>query len=347
MKNFFRLAGLLPLCASALVVAAIGNGATTPSSGAVVAEVDGQKITLGDLEQKKSQSFFQARNSYYQVERKALDDYIDQLLLEKQAQREHLTVDQLIDRHVKSQLPKDPSDEALEVYYEGLDTKESFEKMKPQIADHIREMRTEKAKSAYIQSLRKEANVMIALAPPRADVQVNDAPVKGSLNASVMVIEYADYECPYCQQVYPTLQKLESEYAGKVAFAYKDTPLPMHSHAEKAAEAAHCAGAQGKYWEYHDILFSSKELDIAALKQDAASLKLDTAAFNKCLDSGETAGSIKTTVDEAQKLGLQGTPSFFVNGRFLSGAVTYDALNAAIQEELAIAAGAPKERASR
>lgn len=346
MRNFFRLAGLVPFCAYMFAAASVSNGAVTPSSGAVVAEVDGQKITLGDLEQKKSQSFFQARNSYYQVERKALDDYIDQLLLEKQAKRENLTVDQLLDKHVKSQLPKDPSEEALQVYYEGLDTKEPFETVKPQIVEHIRQMRMEKAKTAYIQSLRKDANVMISLGPPRADIQLNDAPVRGPLNASVMVIEYADYECPYCQQVYPTLQKLESEFNGRVAFAYKDTPLPMHSHAEKAAEAAHCAGAQGKYWEYHDVLFASKELEIPALKQDAAVLKLDTAAFNKCLDSGETAGSIKSTLDEAQKLGLQGTPAFFINGRFLSGAVSYDVLHTAIEEELA-ASSQPKERASR
>ncbi len=347
MRKFFRLAGVLPLCGYFLIAAQAGYGAaSTPSTSAIVAEVNGQKITLGDLEQKKSQSFFQARNSYYQVERKALDDYIDQLLLEKQAQRENLSVDQLLDKHVKSKLAKDPSDEALEVYYEGLDTKEPFEKVKPQIADHIREVRMDKAKADYVQSLRLQANVTISLAPPRADVQIGDAPVRGPLSAPVTVIEYADYECPYCQQVYPTLQKLESEFGGKVAFAYKDTPLPMHSHAEKAAEAAHCAGAQGKYWEYHDVLFSTKDLDLGALKQDAATLKLNTAAFNKCLDSGEAAASIKTTLEEAQKLGIQGTPSFFINGRYLTGAVSYDALHAAIQEELA-AAPTPKERASR
>ncbi len=346
MKHFFRLAGLLPLYAGVLAATSLSTTANTPSPNSVIAEVDGQKVTLGDLEQKNSQSIFQARTSYYQAERKALDDYIDQLLLEKQAQREHLSVDQLIDKHVKSQLPKDPSEEALEVYYEGLDTKETFEAIKPQILAHIRETRLEKAKAEYVQSLRKAANVMISLAPPRADVPLNDARIRGPLNAQVTVVEYADYECPYCQQVYSTIQRLETEYKGKVAFAYKDMPLPMHTHAQKAAEAAQCAGEQGKYWEYHDVLFSSKELEVPALKQDAASLKLDTAAFNKCLDSGETAPKIKSEAEEAQKLGLQGTPAFFINGRFLSGAVSYDALRAAIEEELASAA-APKERASR
>jgi protein-disulfide isomerase len=346
MKGFFRLASLLPLCASIVAASSLSSTASTSSPSSVVAEVDGQKITLGDLEQKKSQSIFQARTSYYQAERKALDDYIDQLVLEKEAQREHLTVDQLIEKHVKSQLPKDPSEEALEVYYEGLDTKESFEAVKPQILAHLRETRLEKAKAAYVQSLRKDATVMISLAPPRADIQLNDAPVRGPLNAQVKVVEYADYECPYCQQVYPTLQKLESEYKGKVAFAYKDMPLPMHSHAQKAAEAAQCAGEQGKYWEYHDVLFSNKELELPALKQDAAALKLDTSAFDKCLDSDQTAPKIKSELQEAQNLGIQGTPAFFINGRFLSGAVGYDQLRAAIEEELA-SATAPKERASR
>src|SRR5262245_8188005 len=124
-------------------------------------------------------------------------------------------------------------------------------------------------------------------------------------------------------------------------------PLPMHSHAQKAAEAAHCAGAQGKYWEYHNELFTSKQLEIPALKEEARKLNLDATAFDQCLDSGAQADKVKAQADEAQKLGIQGTPVFFINGRMMSGAVSYEDLQKAVEQELATAAAQPKETARR
>jgi protein-disulfide isomerase len=203
-----------------------------------------------------------------------------------------------------------------------------------------------KARNAYIESLRAQAKIVISLPPPRAEVSLDKTPVLGASNAPVVVVEYADYECPYCQQVAPTLQKLETEYKGKVAFAFKDTPLPMHPHAQKAAEAAHCAGVQGKYWEYHDLLFDSKKLEVADLKEDAHKLNLDSAAFDKCLDSGQEAQAVGAQYSESQRLGINGTPAFFINGRFLSGAASYDQLHAAIQQELTVAEQQPNQTAS-
>jgi protein-disulfide isomerase len=313
----------------------------------VVAEIDGTKVTLGELEQKRADNLFQARNGYYQAERKVLEDYINDYVLAKQAKKEGVTVDQLLEQHVKTTLPKDPSEEALHVYYEGLDAAQSFEAMRPKILDHIREVRFEKAKAAYVKTLVSQANVLITLPPPRAEIALAHTPMIGSPNAPVTFVEFADYECPYCQQVAPSVAKLEAEYKDKVAFAYKDMPLPMHGHAQKAAEAAHCAGAQGKYWEYHNELFENKQLEITELKQDARKLNLDTAAFDQCLDSGAQAAAVKAHADEAQKLGLQGTPVFFINGRMMSGAVSYDELRKAVDQELATAAAQPKETARR
>jgi protein-disulfide isomerase len=148
------------------------------------------------------------------------------------------------------------------------------------------------------------------------------------------MVEFADYECPYCQQIQPTLDKLEAEFKGKIRFAYKDMPLPMHPNAPKAAEAAHCAEAQGKYWEFHDLLAQNKQLALPALKENARTLKLDTAAFDKCLDSGEKAPIIKVHQSEAQALGVQGTPTFVINGRFINGTPDYDGLRKILEEEI-------------
>jgi protein-disulfide isomerase len=142
------------------------------------------------------------------------------------------------------------------------------------------------------------------------------------------------------------LDKLREHYKDRLAFVYKDVPLPMHASAQKASEAAHCAGAQGKYWEFHDQIVKGKGLDVPNLKDVARGLKLDSAQFNRCLDSGEKAGIIKSSLAEAQGLGMQGTPSYLINGRFLSGMLTFEELRAIVDDELAGAAGA-KVAASR
>jgi len=324
---------LLPLSAILLASDSASKGG---SAAAVIAEIDGIKLTRAEFERRNASRLFQARNSYYEAERKAIEEYLDQYLLERQAEKEKTTVDQLIERHVTSKISGNPSDEALRFYYEGLDTKESFEEVRGKILDHVRQRRIAKAKAAYTESLRAQSSVVISLSAPRVQVSLNDAHVRGPKDAPVLLVEYADYECPYCQQIQPALDRIHAEYKGKVAFAYKDVPLPMHANAQKASEAAHCAGVQNKYWEYHDLLVSKKQLDLPRLKEIARELKLDVAAFDKCVDTGERAAVIKAHMAEAQSLGLQGTPSFFINGRFFSGALSYEKLREVIEEELSV-----------
>ena len=318
------------------------NSDISPSSNTVIAEVDGVKVTLGEVEQKRADELFQARTGYYQAQRKAVDNFISDYLLKREAEREHLTVEQLLDRHVKSAVPPDPTEESLRVYYEGVDTNEPYERVRERILEHLRQRRLEKARATYMQALKSRANVVIHLAPPKANIQLAGAPLRGLGNAPVVIVEYADYECPYCQEIEPALKKLEAEYEGKLALAYKDVPLPMHANAQKAAEAAHCAGVQGQYWEYHDLLFATKEVDVAKLKQHARTLNLNTLAFDKCLDSGEEAALVKGQLLEAQRLGLAGTPTFFVNGHLLSGTVKYETIRELLEQEMAAASAESK-----
>ncbi len=331
----------------ALVIGGAPSGpAATPAAPAVVV-VDGTPLSLSDVEHKNPAALFQARNTFYQAERKAVDDAVDDYLLERQAQREHLTLDQLLEKHVNSTIAKDPSEEALHVYYEGLTTSEPYDKMRPQILSHIRDARMAKAKAEYLKTLHAESQVSVRLDPPRVRIPLQSTPVRGPADAPLMIVEYADFECPYCQQAQAILDKIEADYKGKVAVAYKDVPLPMHAHAEKAAEAAHCAGLQGKYWEYHDLLFKTKQLAVPDLKEHAKALRLDTQGFDKCLDSGEQAALVANQLKEGQSLQLQGTPSFFVNGRFFSGSLTYEQLHAVLEEELSVAPKTQTETARK
>ena len=304
------------------------------SASDVVAEIGGRKVTRAELERKKAGRLLQARNQFYLAEREALNQFVDERLLEEKAQAEHLSVEQLVERDITSRVT-DPTEDQLKVYYEGLDTEEPFPAVRDKILSHIREVRAGKARAEYLKALHNQYSVLITLSPPTAEVSLDGAAVRGPQNASVTVVEFADYECPYCQQIHSDLKKLMQQFDGKMAFAFQDCPLPMHRHAVKAAEAARCAGAQGAFWEYHDLLFEKGgKLEVAQLKEYARSLKLDGGQFDKCLDSGEQAAAVQKGLHDAKELGITGTPSFFINGHFVSGAVKFQDLREMVDREL-------------
>lgn len=308
-----------------------------PPNDSIAVEINGVKITLAEVDQKRQASMYQARSNYYETARRVLEEFVDEYLLEQQAKKEHVAVPQLLERHVNAAIAPDPGEETLRIYYETADTTEPYDAVRPKIVDAIRQRRIAKAKAAYVKSLRSAATVAYRLAPPRAPMAADTAAARGPAGSLVVLTEFADYECPYCQQMQPTLEKLEAEFKGKMAFVYKDFPLPMHANAQKAAEATRCAQAQGKYWEYHDLLSTTKQLDLPALKAHARQLKLDAPAFDQCLDRGDKAEIVKAQAAEAQALGLQGTPTFFINGRYISGGLSYERLRGVILEELATA----------
>jgi protein-disulfide isomerase len=184
---------------------------------------------------------------------------------------------------------------------------------------------------------------------PVVDMDVADAPTKGPSDAKVQIIEFSDFECPYCARfVSQTLPQILSNYGDKVLFAFRDYPLPanMHPYAQKAAEAAECANDQGKFWEYHDLLFQNQSAlstliqadptngvnqAIAKMKEYAATVQgIDTAKFDQCLDSGANAAKVTSDAEAMTNAltaaGVQrfGTPSFFINGKFTSGAYPFD-----------------------
>jgi protein-disulfide isomerase len=315
------------------------------NGSSVVAEIAGHKVSADELEEKEAGKLLQAKYKYYLAERDALDQYIDDQLLEMQAKKEGVTLDELFKRHISANVPE-PTEDQLRFYYEGVQTDEPYEAARPHIVDTVHQLRTKKARDAYIAELRGEYAVVVELNQPSAHVEVGDAPRLGSESAPVQIIEFADYECPYCQQVNADLTRLREQFGNSVSVTYKDFPLPMHPLAARAAEAARCAGAQGKFWEFHDSLFETKRLQVSDLKEQARKLKLDTARFDQCLDSGEQAAAVKKDSKEGQRLGLQGTPSFFINGHFMSGAIGYMKLRDTVMQELGAVTTAKKQGAT-
>ena len=179
--------------------------------------------------------------------------------------------------------------------------------------------------------------------PVRALVEIGDAPVLGNNDAEITIIEYSDYECPFCSRFYQQTELLlRSEYidTGKVRIAYKDFPLSsIHQNAQKAAEASRCAGEQGKYWEMHDLMFEKQSewssQGVAKLKEYATELGMNQENFNSCLDTGKYASAVLKDFNEGSSLGVSGTPSFFINGIQIVGAQPYSVFKQIIDQELA------------
>ena len=177
----------------------------------------------------------------------------------------------------------------------------------------------------------------VAAGPP-TDVSADDDPSKGDANAPITIIEFSDFECPFCARFYQqTLPQLEKEYidTGKVKFVYRDFPLSFHPNAQKAAEAGECADDQGKFWEMHDKIFDNQNaISINDLKGYAADLGLDTDEFNSCLDSGKHSAEVQKDFKDGQAARVSGTPAFFINGVKLVGAQPFSAFQQIIESQL-------------
>jgi protein-disulfide isomerase len=184
--------------------------------------------------------------------------------------------------------------------------------------------------------LKKEFGFKSYLEPLRAQLNTAGFPTRGPATAPVTIVEFSDFECPYCGGLFPTLKQVEKNYPQQVRIVYRQFPLTnIHPHAQKAAEASLCANEQNKFWEFHDSMFSNQsELSVADLKQRAVDLKLDPAKFNQCLDSGRMGTAIQADIQEGAKNGVTGTPALFINGRLLSGNQPYSEIKDVIEDEL-------------
>ena len=306
--------------------------ACADDSSAVVAEVNGHQLTRAELDKRESGDLLQAKYKYYMAEKQAVDKLVREELLNDAAKKEGVSVEELLKRHIGE--VKAPTDDQVEVFYEGMQSDKSLPEIHDDIRQHIVDLRRQKAATAYLETLRTKGDVKVEIEPPTTTVSSTaGAPTLGPADAPVKIIEYADYQCPYCKQMHPLIKRLREEFP-KTQLVYEDFPLPMHANAEKAAEAAHCAGDQGKYWEFHDAIFDhSGSLDVTNLKGIAKTVKLDQTSFDQCLDSGKHAPDVAKGQIQGTGLGITGTPTFFINGHMVTGAAKYETLKEIVAQE--------------
>ena len=328
---FFKLPGLL---AAACVCC---SGAAPPQlsqdGDTVLATLNGEPIREKDL--NISAKLTQLQQEAYQARLDALDELIADRLIEKAAAKKNMNKAEFLRHELKSE---DPTEEELRAFYEAQKSRinKPFEEVREQAAKFLKRMNDDKGRGDLVDRLRKGADVAVRLTAPRIRMNVKNSPRRGPAGSQVTIVEYSDYQCPYCRRVQPTLLEVLDKYGDKVSLVYKDLPLKqIHPQAQKAAEAARCAGDQGKFWEYHDKLFALSHIRKSDLPTIAEELELNTLSFGSCLDSGKYESRVDADLEEAVDLGVNSTPVFFVNGIQLRGALPLSSFSRAIDAELA------------
>ncbi|TMB16612.1 MAG: hypothetical protein E6J59_18605, partial [Deltaproteobacteria bacterium] len=233
----------------------------------------------------------------------------------------------------------DPTDQEVQNVYDANKAQlagQTLDQVKPRIVQYLKQQRLEQRRAAFVEELKQKHKTTIMLRPPAFEVATAGRPEKGGgAKAPVTIIEFSDYQCPFCQRAEGVVDQVMHVYGNKVRLVFRDFPLPIHPQARPAAEAASCANAQGKFWEYHAKLFANQSaLGEEQLKEYAKDVGLDPAKFEDCLTQKPFSAAIDKDLSEAAKLGINGTPAFFINGRLLSGAQPFEKFKEVIDEEL-------------
>src|SRR5258708_3519980 len=255
-----------------------------------LAVVAGQPIYDDDLLPSVQGQVFQLRLQEFEVKRKALENLVNQKLLEAEAKKKGIPTDKVLDQEVDAKVPE-PTEAELRALYivQKEQLGKPFEEIKPQLQRLLRQAKLQQAREDYYKHLREQSGVSIFLQKPKVEVAYDPARLRGNSKAAVVILEFSDFQCPYCQSVELTLKNLLAKYEGRVSLAYLDLPLrDIHPQAELAAQASRCAEEQGKFWEYHDLLFQNQnKLSHDGLVEQARNLKLDEKQFDSCLSSGK------------------------------------------------------------
>ena len=261
--------------------------------------------------------------------------------MEKRAKAAGQTVDDYVKARIDAATANPPSDEEALAFYNANKNGDAppFELVKPQVLQAMQRDQARNAIDKMVQEVREGAVVVEKLPdvrPPAANLSAAaHTPVSGNKTSTVVVTEFADFECPYCSVAASTMQALKAQYGDRVAFQFRHFPLSFHPNAKRAAEYAQCANEQGRFWEMHDQVFKdTKNLGEDALLTSATAVGVDGEQLKACLASGRAAQQIETDLELGKEVGVEGTPSFFINGRQFTGNPTPDGIGDAIEKVL-------------
>ena len=331
-----RAAMIMAITASAVV----GRSAGGPPGGdaSKVAIVGNRTVTRAELEERVRPKLIQIENQRYEALGDGLNELIADELEKQEAAVRGISPGVLEAQEIDAKVT-DPTDQEVQNVYDANKAQlagQTLDQVKPRIVQYLKQQRLEQRRAAFVEELKQKHKTTIMLRPPAFEVATAGRPEKGGgAKAPVTIIEFSDYQCPFCQRAEGVVDQVVHAYGNKVRLVFRDFPLPIHPQARPAAEAASCANAQGKFWEYHAKLFANQSaLGEEQLKEYAKDVGLDPAKFEDCLTQKPFSAAIDKDLSEAAKLGINGTPAFFINGRLLSGAQPFEKFKEVIDEEL-------------
>lgn len=347
---------ILTLVLGAACAAGGGNGASEASAAAsgegspddVLATVGGEEVTRAEVAESAAQALDQVENQLAQCRMEAEQQrhqvienetrkLVRERLLEAEAEGRGMTEDELLQAEVQGRVGEVTPGEVDAFYRQNqARIRAPKEQVAGQIEDVLRQQRESEAYEAFMVRLEEAAEVSYGIGPYRVEIATEGAPATGPAEAPVTIVEFSDFECPYCSRVVPTLERVKEEYGDRVRLVFKQFPLRnIHPNAQKAGEASLCAHDQGKFWELHDAMFEDQQnLAVPDLLAKAEGIGLDVDAFGECLESDRYADAVEEDLQEGSRAGVSGTPAMFVNGRLVSGAVPYEEIARVIDEEL-------------
>ncbi|MEW6431854.1 MAG: thioredoxin domain-containing protein [Myxococcota bacterium] len=348
MTNTLRITLVAPFAALALVACkqegGTGSAATTTAAVSAenpntpVARYGDKTITLKDVDATLSAQLKQMEKQKLELRQRAAEQMAVQEMVKAEAAKVGQTEEQWLKANIDGKIPAPSDEEIQKVFTENqarMPPGATVESMKEQIIGFLQQDAKRDVAMKVFDELKSKNNYALLLEEPRVVVEAR-GPSRGPDNAKVTIVEFSDFECPFCSKAEDSVNQVMEQYAGKVKLVFRHFPLSFHPHAAKAAEAAMCAEEQGKFWEMHKVLFANQQkLGVEDLKAHAATLGLDAAKFNACLDGGSKKALVDADQKAGTEAGVNGTPAFFINGKMLSGALPFPEFKKVIDAELA------------
>lgn len=316
--------------------------AATGSEPVVAAIVGDEQITDDRLEVLLGSKLFELKKDIYRMKRDRLDQLIVEIILHREAKAQGKTTEQFLE--VTAPLSRfTATDAEIDKYLQDneeklADFRGTVKELRERVKSFLQQQKRSQALKDYAHSLYPKYGVRINLpapAPTRVKIDLEGAPTQGPPEAPVMIVEFSDYECPACRSTHEVVKKVKAAYGSHIQWVYKDYPLRRHKFAFKAAEAAHCAEEQGKFWEFQDLLFGADDLSAPNLVKLAGDLGLSKEKFSRCLDDSKYKELVEKNIQDAARSGVDRTPSFVINGAVYVGGHGFDMFKKVIEEELA------------
>ena len=328
---FFRSSRVICL------VLILAGSALSQSPETVVASVNNIEITGKQVDESAATRIFPLQQQLYAIRKAALENLIVSKILESEAAARGIPIEELRRQLTLGEInvTRAQVEEAYAQnasFFASMSPDEARERLRLDLENQARM----KHYRAALDALRKKWAVRINFAPPAFVAELDDgvSPAKGSSKPVVTIVEFSDFECPYCNAVQRTLKQVLEKYGGEVRLVFKHLPLEGHRNSLPAARAAYCAAEQDRFWQFHDVLFGAKELSSAVFTQIASDLGLGLPKFQDCLSSEQSRAAIIKDLETARLFRIESTPSFIVNGKLIQGALSFADFQKIIEQEL-------------